>query len=376
MKNKILHGLIPAVLIHLSIGFVYSWSVISLNLESIFKDNLNFAFSLSIFFLGFSAAFMGDFVEKYKPKISAFISAIFFISGIILTSIGINLVSTTLVFLGYGILMGIGLGIGYITPIKTLMLWYPNNSGFATGCAVTGFGLASSIASPTLKWLIPIYGISKTLLLMSSIYFIMLLIAILLIKKPENNNLLHNEFNYKNIISNKNFLYIWLIMFLNILCGITLISNTLNFLNTNISETLIYITLILMGIFNGSGRLGIAWLSDIFKNKANIFIVIFIISVILTILSILNPSYYWISLIILSATYGAGFSCLPLLIKYKFGIENLSKIHGLALTAWGTAGLVSSSFFTLAKSLEINFFVVISILYFMALLLTFKLLKK
>lgn len=374
--DKIKHGLIPALLIHLSIGFVYSWTVIATNIQDIFAGNSNFAFSLAIFFLGFSAAFMGDFVEKYNIKKSTCLSFLFFILGILVTSYAINIESLVLLYLGYGVLMGIGLGIGYITPIKNLILWFPNNNGFATGCAVTGFGLAASIASPLLKLIIPSFGVSLSLILIGGIYSVFMILALILIKKPIIDQIKEKvTFNYKKIIFSKPFIFIWTILFINILCGITLISNALTFLSV-CNNNIIYITLILMGIFNGSGRLVIAWLSDYFKNRTSIFILIFIVSIISTSVGIIFKDGIWISLILLSATYGAGFSCLPLLIKSKFGINNLSKIHGLALTSWGIAGLVSSLFFESIKTLDINFLTVILILYLVSLLLTFKLLKK
>ncbi len=162
-NNKWINGAIPALLIHCSIGTVYCWSLvkdqllISLNSD---KSVLEWSFSLAIFFLGMSAAFFGKLVEK-NVKLSGFISTACFTLGMIGTGISISLNSIIGVLLSYGCIMGIGLGVGYLTPVKTLMMWFKEHKGLATGIAITGFGLAKVIASPIIQYLLSITTIEN-----------------------------------------------------------------------------------------------------------------------------------------------------------------------------------------------------------------------
>ena len=156
LENKWVRGAIPALFIHCSIGTVYCWSqlkdeiALSINCPT---SEIEWAFSLAIFFLGMSAAFGGNLVEK-NVKHSATLSAICFGLGMIGTSASIALNSILGVLTCYGCLMGIGLGIGYLTPVKTLMMWFSEHKGLATGIAITGFGLAKVIASPIIEILL------------------------------------------------------------------------------------------------------------------------------------------------------------------------------------------------------------------------------
>ena len=146
MNNKWIRGALPALLIHISIGSVYAWSLFVAKIAEYIgktQSSVQFAFSLAIFFLGMSAAFGGKIVEKNIHK-SSLISCMCFCTGLLLTGAAICLKSLLLIYIGYGCLMGIGLGTGYITPIKTLMLWFKDQKGLATGIAVCAFGFASA----------------------------------------------------------------------------------------------------------------------------------------------------------------------------------------------------------------------------------------
>ena len=143
MKNRWLNGALPAVMIHISIGSVYAFSVLTNHIMGNTgiddKSIVTWAFSIAIFVLGISAAFLGNYVEKIGPRKSAFICCLFFGTGLIGSGIAAMLQNFPLLFFFYGIIGGIGLGIGYITPIKTLIRWFYNKKGLATGIAVMGF---------------------------------------------------------------------------------------------------------------------------------------------------------------------------------------------------------------------------------------------
>ena len=380
INNKWIRGALPALFIHLSIGSVYAWSLFVepiANYINATQSSVQFAFSLAIFFLGMSAAFGGNIVEKNIHK-SSLISCICFCSGLLLTAFAIYVKSLWLIYIGYGCLMGIGLGIGYITPIKTLMLWFKDQKGLATGIAVCAFGFASAIASPIIATLMATDSLPNCFVKLSLIYFQPMLIAHLLIKKPEwhKANVSKSTFDIRELLYNKQFILIWFVFFLNISAGLSLISTASNILKLSaINPALISICISVMGIFNGIGRLIFSAISDKLKNRSSVYVLISLISFITTIMVLVTPqtASIPITLIIISACYGAGFSCLPSLLSDIFGMDNISKIHGITLTAWAVAGLVgnqiSSVVFGIYQS-YIPLFVVLTIIYMVQFVLT------
>ena len=222
MNNKWIRGALPALLIHCSIGSVYCWSLFKTNIgEALGIDTPEWAFSLAIFFLGMSAAFGGKLVEKNVTK-SALVSTICFALGMIGTGVAIQYNIPWLVYVSYGCIMGIGLGIGYLTPVKTLMVWFSEHKGLATGIAITGFGLAKVIASPLIEHLLSVTTIYNMFYLLGIIYLICMLIGTLLIKKPKHslaeNTMPNVSWNdMKQIVYNKTYIAIWLVFFINIL---------------------------------------------------------------------------------------------------------------------------------------------------------------
>lgn len=380
INNKWIRGAIPALLIHLSIGSVYAWSLFVepiANYINATQSSVQFAFSLAIFFLGMSAAFGGSIVEKDIHK-SSLISCICFCSGLFLTAFAIYIKSLWLIYISYGCLMGIGLGIGYITPIKTLMLWFKDQKGLATGIAVCAFGFASAIASPIITALLANGNLPICFIKLSLIYFLPMLVAHFLIKKPEwyKENITKSNFNIRELLHNSQFILIWIVFFLNISAGLSLISTASNILKLSaISPTLISICISVMGIFNGVGRLVFSAISDRLKNRSSIYILISLISVAFATITFAIPKTISIpmALIVVSACYGAGFSCLPSLLSDIFGMDNISKIHGITLTAWAVAGLVGNQISSIVFSIYQSYtqlFVVLIVIYIIQFILT------
>ena len=381
INNKWIRGAIPALLIHLSIGSVYAWSLFVepiANYINATQSSVQFAFSLAIFFLGMSAAFGGNIVEKNIHK-SSLISCICFCSGLLLTAFAIYIKSLWLIYIGYGCLMGIGLGIGYITPIKTLMLWFKDQKGLATGIAVCAFGFASAVASPIIITLLTNCNLPTCFIKLSLIYFLPMLIAHCLIKKPEwyQESASKSNFNTKELLQNPQFILIWFVFFLNISAGLSLISTAINILKLSaINPALISICISVMGVFNGIGRLIFSAISDKLKNRSSIYMLISLISFIVTIKAFVIPQTISIPviLIIISACYGAGFSCLPSLLSDIFGMDNISKIHGITLTAWAVAGLVGNQISSIVFNIYQSYmplFIVLIVIYVIQYTLSF-----
>lgn len=346
--NKWVRGAVPALLIHCSIGSVYAWSLLVAGIsEYIGKPQslVQFAFSLAIFFLGMSAAFGGNFVEK-NVRLSSLISALCFSGGLLITAGGLALKSLPVIYLGYGAVMGVGLGIGYLTPVKTLMMWFEKNKGLATGIAITGFGFASTIASPMIKYFTSHFSLETTFILFACIYFVPLMLAHLLIRKPRMDFAAEKgDFNVISMLKNKTFILIWLMVYLNINCGLALIAVASPLMaEIGVSAAAITAVVAVMGIFNGAGRLGYSAASDKMRNRSDIYRVIFIISVAMTAAALLfrNKAIIITLLLLISSSYGAGFSCMPALLSDKFGMKNISQIHGLCLSAWAVAGLTGN----------------------------------
>lgn len=359
MENKWIRAAIPALLIHCSIGTVYCWSTFKESIANAIGMStfaVGWAFSFAIFFLGMSAAFAGKLVELNIHK-SSLISAICFTVGMLGTGITIKyctgIPALLLIYLFYGCIMGIGLGVGYLTPVKTLMLWFKDNKGLATGISIMGFGLAKAIATPIMEFLQNQFGITAMFLILGGIYFIMMFAGHLLLKKPEGwveNKENNDSFKISTLFKNKTFIGIWLIFYINIHCGLMLITYEKQLLNEKFAGLAVLATIIsvvpsVTAICNALGRIGYSTISDKLKDRATIYIIIFISCIVIcgvTPFIGFSPLII-ILLMIINLGYGGGFSTLPALLDSRFGMKNISKIHGLALSAWAIAGLTGNN---------------------------------
>lgn len=359
-SNKWMSAAIPALLLHCSIGTVYCWSLFSAPIAKIFTesginaDALGWAFSLAIFFLGMSAAFLGDFVEKDIHKASL-IATICFAVGVVGTGVALRLQSVLLVILCYGVIMGIGLGLGYLSPVKTLMLWFSNNKGLATGLAVAGFGAAKMIFSPIITALISAIGVEYTLYVLASVWFVMMFSGHLLLKKPEGWVEPHKPFEIKEffkrfkIFLDPKFVGIWLVFYLNITCGLALIHCEGEIYEILGLASFAGVLCTVTGFFNAAGRLGYSAVGDRLKDRNTIYKIILLSELLLTALGLLTGAIQnetaWICIILLIVVnlgYGGGFSNLPTLLSDVYGMGQISSIHGIALSAWAMAGLTGN----------------------------------
>ena len=369
--TKFFRGIFPAMLITLPIGSVYAFSIFSTDILNVigcsFKE-IQFAFSLSIFFLGMGAAFGGKLVEKNINK-SAFIAAILFASGLLLTSFGIYIHNIWCIYLGYGCLCGIAQGIGYLTPVKTLLMWFPKHKGLATAISIISFGLGSGLCTILHGLIYPYVGIFGIFYVLAGIYFVMMICGGILIKKPYHENAITNitnTFSYKSIFKDKFFICSWLFMFLNISAGLSLIGSSANiFKELNVQTNIVVVLMLLAGIFNGGFRLVFAWISDCLNNRKTVWMYISIISAILMTISFIYPISLIATIILINALYGGGFSTLPSILSEKYDLTCLSRMHGLVLSAWGIAGLIGNNISTLIYTISGSFLYVPLILILM-----------
>ncbi|MDD2483540.1 MAG: OFA family MFS transporter [Eubacteriales bacterium] len=357
MKNRWLIAL-SAIGIHICIGSVYAWSVLTKPIMSQMGFSLKstqWTFSLAILFLGLSAAFLGGFVEKMGPRKSGLLSACLFGAGMLGTGLAIYLGSLPLMYLFYGVIGGMGLGIGYITPVSTLVKWFPNRRGFATGLAIMGFGFASLLAGPIMQRLIGSYGLVLTFVILGIIYLAIMVAASLYLAPPKKTetSLVNSpvqkttnsltQFTAKEVLRAWQFYALWCIFFINITCGIGLLSVASPMAQdvANLSPQAAASMVGLIGLFNGLGRIAWASVSD-YIGRGTTYIAFFSIQIIAfyQLSSTTNAFAFQLLVLLIITCYGGGFAAMPAYLSDCFGTKELSAIHGKILTAWASAGIV------------------------------------
>lgn len=387
MKNRWLIAA-AAVGIHISIGSVYAWSVIAKPLMQQFDLSLtevSITFSVAIFFLGMSAAFFGHFVESRGPRISGTISSLFFGLGIIgsglvvkfaaahndivlnLGQIGdhaIQLKFIYMIYLTYGVLGGTGLGTGYIAPVSTLIKWFPDKRGMATGMAIMGFGFAAFFGGPLMQILIDKVGIANMFFILGSIYFVLMFSSAQYLAPPpegwlpagfkarldSGQRILKKDLamlDARQAVKTIRFYYLWLMLFINITCGIAILSvaSPLAQEVTGMTSGAAAAMVGMMGLFNGLGRIGWSSLSDHLGRPA-VWTTFFIIEIAAYFLlpNIVNQMMFQGMLFLIMTCYGGAFASVPAYISDIFGTRQVSAIHGYILTAWAAAGVVGPLF--------------------------------
>lgn len=356
-KNKWLIVL-AAIGIHISIGSVYAWSVLTRPIMEgmgFTLQQVTWTFSLAILFLGTSAGFLGTYVERFGPRKSGLIAASFFGTGMLGTAYALSQHSLTLLYLFYGVIGGIGLGTGYITPVSTLVKWFPNNRGLATGLAIMGFGFASLIAGPVMQLLIARFGLLENFIIMGCAYVIVMVCSALYLEPPKSTPIISKgthkvqldanqprQYTVQEAMKTWQFYALWWIFFTNITCGIGLLA-----VASPMAQEIIKMSPLaaasmvgIIGLLNGGGRIFWSTISD-YLGRANTYIAFFIIEIVaFYLLAGVSDSFTFQTLIFVIITcYGGGFSCMPAYLSDIYGTKQLSAIHGRILTAWGLAGI-------------------------------------
>ncbi|WP_320826863.1 OFA family MFS transporter [Reinekea sp.] len=367
MKNRWLIAA-SAVGVHASIGSVYAFSVFKKPLgqliESATNNEIAMTFSLAIFFLGMAAAIMGHFVERHGPRKAGMLAASFFGGGMLIAGFGAYIQNLYVIWLGYGVLGGIGLGIGYITPVSTLIKWFPDRRGLATGLAIMGFGFGAMIGAPVFNYIIETFtvaggGIAYTWLIMGLVYLVVMFASASYLERPPQgwmpaglqaavdagknkiepdlSQLMANE-----AIKKAPFYGLWIMMFINISCGIGVIYSASPLAQETIGLTATQAATMvgLMSLFNGLGRIGWASFSDIL-GRGYTYMAFFLIQIVAFIFlpNLTSVVAFQVVLFTILTCYGGGFATLPAFIGDLFGTKELGAIHGYVLTAWALAGL-------------------------------------
>jgi MFS family permease len=387
-----------ALAIHLCIGQVYAFSVFKLPMTKLLgithsvpgdwtQSQIAIIFSVAIFFLGLSAAVFGKWVEKSGPRKSMFTAACCFGGGFMVAALGVSMHNLWLVYLGYGVLGGIGLGIGYISPVSTLVKWFPDRPGMATGMAIMGFGGGAMIGSPLAVDLMKYYatptsiGVVETMLVMGAVYFLFMMFGVFNVRvapdgwKPAGyvpstvtRKLVTNaNVTADNAWKTPQFWLLWVILCFNVTAGIGILEQASPMIQEmlltpaatqgiNPSDTAAMAKATaplaaiaggfvgLLSLFNMLGRFFWSSMSDYTGRKVIYFVYLLLGSLLYFLIPIAGrmdstPFFVGLCVIILSM-YGGGFATVPAYLRDLFGTLQVGAIHGRLITAWSVAGVL------------------------------------
>ncbi|WP_037142466.1 OFA family MFS transporter [Rhodococcoides fascians] len=366
----------PAALsIHLAIGSAYAWSVFKNAISAPTAMDLSgtvtaIPFQLAIVMLGLSAAVFGTRVEKNGPRWAMTVSLIFFVSGLLLSALGMSLDQFWLVIFGYGFVGGIGLGIGYISPVSTLIKWFPDRPGMATGIAIMGFGGGALIASPLTTQLLSGFGgftdasIAQTFLVLAVGYAVFMALGVVLIRVPADDwkpagwnpsassplVATHNV-SAANAVKTPQFWLLWIVLCFNVTAGIGILERASGiyqdfFPDATSPESLAAAAagfVAFLSLTNMIGRFVWSSVSDLVGRK-NIYRLYLGVGALLYLYIALftnsNKVLFLVSALLILSFYGAGFATMPAYLKDMFGTYQVGAIHGRLLTAWSVAGVL------------------------------------
>ena len=348
---------IAGVLLQIVLGAVYAWSVFRIPLSKQFGwsiSQVTLTFTISIFVLGFAAFFGGLWMNRKGPRVVALTAATLYGVGVFLTSFSAN--KLWWLYLSYGFIGGLGLGLGYIVPVAVLVKWFPDRRGLITGIAVGGFGGGALITAPVATRLIQSVGVLPTFAYLGVAYFIIAIIAALFMQNPpegfvpegwapsakQTSERAGHDYFLSEALKTWQWWVLWFILFLNTTAGISVISQ-----EAPIFQELTKVAAVVAGgmvgiasMGNAAGRVFWAWLSDLITRRAT-FVVMFIVQVLLFWLlpSIAVPSMMTTITFVILMCYGGGFGTMPAFTADYFGPKNVGPIYGLMLTAWSFASV-------------------------------------
>jgi OFA family oxalate/formate antiporter-like MFS transporter len=352
---------IAGVFLQIALGAVYAWSVFRVPLSKQFGwsiSEVTLTFTISIFVLGFAAFFGGLWLNSKGPRIVALTGGALYGVGVFLASFSHSL---AWLYLSYGVIGGIGLGLGYIVPVAVLVKWFPDRRGLITGIAVGGFGAGALITAPVATRLIQSVGVLTTFAYLGIAYLIVTIISGAFMQNPpdgwkpegwspsasQTSQRAGHDFVLSEALKTWQWYALWLLLFLNTCAGISVISQESPIFQelTGASAIIAAGMVGLASIGNAVGRVFWAWVSDLITRRAT-FAVMFVVQVLLFWFfpSIATVSLMTIVTFIVLMCYGGGFGTMPAFAADYFGPKNVGPIYGLMLTAWSFASAVGPLF--------------------------------
>ncbi|MCW2713935.1 MAG: major facilitator superfamily protein [Frankiales bacterium] len=366
----------PAALaIHLCIGQVYALSVFKTPLVEKFDTSetaIAIVFSIAIVMLGLAAAFGGKWMERNGPRKAMFLAAVCFSSGLLIGSLGVATEQLWLLYFGYGFIGGIGLGIGYISPVSTLIKWFPDRPGLATGMAIMGFGGGAFIASALSAELLSAYtalpadaaptdAIVPAFLTLGLGYLVFMMFGVFTVRVPPqgwrpegwapkagggNKMMTTANVSADNALKTRQFWFLWVVLFCNVTAGIGILEQASpmirDFFPGEVTAATAAGFVGLLSLFNMGGRFVWSSTSDYIGRKPTYVLYLGVGAVLFFFLATAGnsavPVFVLLACVIISF-YGGGFATVPAYLKDMFGTFQVGAIHGRLLTAWSAAGV-------------------------------------
>lgn len=352
---------IAAFFMQLALGAVYAWSVYLTpvtKLYAVSKVVGNLTFSILLLAIGITAGFGGSLNLRYGPRITATAGGILYGLGVLLAGLTAGTHNIILLYITYGIIGGIGVGLAYIVPIAMLVKWFPDRRGFITGLAVAGFGAGAALTAPlSASVFLPTFGLSQTFIFLGIIYLVIVVVTAQFFRPAPDNyapagwqpsaqlaaTVGARNYTFREALSLPRWYLLWLMLALNTTAGAALISvaSPLAVSLTHVTVGIAAVLVVTISIFNGAGRLFWAWISD-FIGRPLTFLSMFLIQVIMFFLLPFVGSFalLLIPASIVGLCYGGGFGTMPAFVADYFGSKNAGTIYGAMLTAWSAGGIL------------------------------------
>jgi OFA family oxalate/formate antiporter-like MFS transporter len=344
------------VVMQIALGAVYAWSVFRIPLTRAYGwtiSEVTLAFTIAIFVLGFAAFAGGQWMRHAGPQRVALAAGVFYGLGTFLASFAAN--RLWWLYASYGVIGGVGLGLGYIVPVATLVKWFPDKRGMITGIAVAGFGSGALITAPIATRLIARFGPLETFAILGVVYFIAVTVGAYFMQNPpdgyqppdgaavQRTERTARAYTLREALGTWQWYGLWMLLFLNTTAGIAIISQAAPMAEeiTRISAAGAAGLVGVISIANGAGRFLWAWLSD-FIGRRQVFLIMFPIqAVVFALLPAVHSVFVFTVLTcLILLCYGGGFGTMPAFTADFLGAENVGSIYGLMLTAWGFAGVL------------------------------------
>jgi MFS family permease len=357
---------IGAVAVHVCIGSVYAWSTFNRPIQALLPGQPWWftppytTFTTALMILGLSAAIGGPWVERKGPRAAATAAALFFGSGLIVGGFGLALRQPVIAFVGMGLVGGIGCGLGYISPVSTLVKWFPDRRGMATGMAIMGFGGGAFLAGYLNVFFMERIGVANTVMTLGAVYLVVMLLGARLLERPpagwspagwtppaiRHAMIADRSVTRNEAIGTVQFFLLWGILFINVTAGIGILAQASPMIQDMFHRTAVQAAGVvsLISIFNASGRFLWASISD-YIGRRNTYLIFFVTQVVLFLLiprlaAAGNWPVFETSLFIVFTMYGGGFATIPAFLADIFGPDNVGAIHGALLTSWSAAAVV------------------------------------
>lgn len=350
---------LAGVLMQIALGAVYAWSVFRnplIKAHGWSIPDVTLIFQITILVVGFAAFLGGLWMKKSGPRPVAFTAAVLYGAGTALAGLAQSL---PMLYLTYGLIAGLGLGLGYIVPVATLIKWFPDRRGMITGIAVAGFGAGALVVAPAATSLIKSVGVGATFELLGLAYLVVVMACASVMRNPPegyappgyvapptSKSSSGSNYTLSQALRTWQWYALWITLFLNANAGIAIISQASPMAQeiSHVSVAVAAGMVSLISIGNSSGRFLWAWLSDAIGRR-NVFLTMFLLQALLFFLLSRVESFGLLTMIAFTVLlcYGGGFGTMPAFAADYFGAKDVGSIYGMMLTAWGVAGLFGPS---------------------------------